>query len=303
MSKDNIGRQKSDVEKGLVVDGIAYLCAFGAGAVPFLLIGNPFAAAAAFTATATAVLYLFSVVFSDVSIYDPYWSAAPPVMLLAVVIRFGFWNVNAVLILALIVLWSFRLTANWLSTYRGLGHEDWRYAMYREKYPPLVFQMISFFGLHFVPTAVVYAGLVSGLLAIRETGFAPLSVVGILVMIGAVLLEFSADRAIHRFLREHGGEGRTCDVSVWRYSRHPNYLGEISFWIGLYLYFAALRPDIWYMGLGFLAVVLLFLTVSIPMMERHNEQRRTDYAAYKKRTSMLLLLPPKKERTEREAFL
>ena len=57
------------------------------------------------------------------------------------------------------------------------------------------------------------------------------------------------------------------------------------------------------MGLGFLAVVLLFLTVSIPMMERHNEQRRADYAAYKKRTSMLLLLPPKKERTEREAFL
>ena len=303
MRKDNIGTQKSEVEKGLIVDVIAYLCAFGAGVLPFLLIGNLFAAAAAFTATATAVLYLFSVAFADVSIYDPYWSVAPPVILLAVMIRFGLWNVNAILILALVGLWSFRLTANWLSTYRGLGHEDWRYAMYREKYPPLVFQLISFFGLHFVPTAVVYAGLVSGLFAIRETGFAPRSVVGILVMICAVLLEFTADRAIHRFLREHGREGRTCNVSVWRYSRHPNYLGEISFWIGLFLYFAALRPDIWYMGLGFLAVVLLFLTVSIPMMERRNAQRRPDYAAYKKRTSMLLLLPPKKEEPEREAFL
>ncbi len=298
MRQDNIGRHKSDYRKGLVIDAAAYLCAFGAAVPPFLLIENPFAAAAVYTAAATTVLYLFSVVFSDVSIYDPYWSAAPPVILLAVMIRFGFWNVNAILILALVGLWSLRLTTNWLSVYKGLGHEDWRYAMYREKYPPLVFQLISFFGLHFVPTAVVYAGLVSGLLTIRETRFTPRSAVGILVMIGAVLLEFTADRAIHRFLREHGSEGRTCDVSFWKYSRHPNYLGEISFWSGLYLYFAALRPDIWYMGLGFLAVVFLFLTVSIPMMEQHNVQRRADYSAYQKRTSMLLLLPPKKEAEE-----
>ena len=124
MNRYSIDRNKSDYTKGLVIDGIAYLCAFGAGVPPFLLIGNPFAAAAAFTAAATAVLYLFSVVFADVSIYDPYWSVAPPVILLAVMIRFGLWNVNAVLILALVGLWSLRLTANWLSAYKGLGHED-----------------------------------------------------------------------------------------------------------------------------------------------------------------------------------
>ena len=45
-------------------------------------------------------------------------SSAPPVMLLAVMIRFGFWNVNAILILALVGLWSLRLTTNWLSVYK-----------------------------------------------------------------------------------------------------------------------------------------------------------------------------------------
>ena len=280
--------------KGIVIDVIVYLAAFCVGAVPFLWIGDPFAAAAAFTAAATVVVYVATVIYADVSIYDPYWSVAPPVILLAVMIKYKYWNANAFILLALVGIWSFRLTANWLSTYKGLGHEDWRYARYRASHHPFVFQLISFFGLQTVPTAVVYLSLVSGLLAIREPAFSPLSCVGILVMACAVLLELFADAAIHDFLREHAGENKTCNVSVWRYSRHPNYLGEMSFWAGLYLYFVAVRPDLWYLGLGFLSIIVLFLAVSIPLMEKHNAERRADYAEYKAVTSMLLPLPPKK---------
>ncbi len=284
-------RSGSAVARGLLLDGVAYAAAFAAAVLPFLWIDDLFAAAAAFTATATLVLFIVSVIFADVSVYDPYWSVAPPVMLLAVMIKYGLWNGNAVVLLAVVGIWSLRLTANWLVTYRGLGHDDWRCAMYREKYPPLLFQCISFFGLHFVPTAVVYAALVSGLYAVQMNRFAPLSAVGALVMLGAVLLEHVSDRAIHRFLRGHAGENKTCDISVWKYSRHPNYLGEMSFWCGMYIYFAAICPEIWYRGLGFLCVIALFLIVSIPMMETHNAARRPDYAAYKARTPMLLPHP------------
>ena len=285
------GKHGSEYKKGLIVDAVAYLCAFGVGAVPFVFIGNIFAAVAAFTAVATLVIFVVSVVFADVSIYDPYWSVAPPVLLLAAMIKYGLWNVNAIIIFALICLWAFRLTANWLMTYKGLGHEDWRYAKYRKEYSPFVFQLINFVGLQYVPTIVVYAGLTSGLFAVQQTRFAPLSVIGIVVMVGAVFLAFLADSAIHRFLREHKGEGKSCNISVWKYSRHPNYLGEMSFWMGMYVYFVALCPGIWYKGLGFLSIIALFLTVSIPLMEKHNLARRADYAAYKSTTSMLLLLP------------
>ncbi len=295
MNAEN-GNRSQAFRKGLFIDVVAYLGAFGIGVIPFLFIDNMFAAVAAFTAVATAVLFIVTVVFSDVSIYDPYWSVAPPVLVLASMIKYGLWNVNALVVFALILLWSIRLTGNWLKTYKGIGREDWRYAMYRKKYSPFVFQTISFVGLLFVPTIVVYAGLVSALLVIRERGFAPLSSIGILVMVAAVLLAFFADRAIHRFLREHKGEGRTCNLSVWKYSRHPNYLGEMSFWVGLYLYFVARCPSIWYQGLGFLSIIALFLSVSIPMMEKHNGERRVDYAEYKAKTSMLLLLPPKKKK-------
>jgi steroid 5-alpha reductase family enzyme len=230
----------------------------------------------------------------DVSVYDPYWSVAPPVLLLSVMIKYGLWNVNSVILFSVVLIWSARLTLNWFITYKGVGREDWRYAQYREKYPPFVFQLISFVGLQFVPTAVVYAGLTGVLFSIQKTEFSALSLFGVIISLCAVGLEFVSDRAIHGFLREHKGENRTCDVSVWKYSRHPNYLGEMSFWCGLYLYFAALCPEIWYAGLGVLSIIILFLSVSVPMMERHNEKRRPDYAEYKARTSAVLILPNKR---------
>ena len=286
-------RAQNDRVKGIFVDAVAYLVACGIGGLFFFHIDHLLVATAVFTATATLVLFLVSAFFSDVSVYDPYWSVAPPVMMVLVLLKYRIWNVNAAIVLILIAVWSVRLTANWLYTYRGLGHEDWRYRMYREKCSPVLFQLISFVGLHFVPTLVVYAGMISGFLAVQESAFSPWSVIGIAVMVGAVGLEYVSDHAIHGFLREHAGEHKTCAVSVWKYSRHPNYLGEMAFWTGLYLFFVAVRPDAWYMGLGFLSIIGLFLVVSIPMMERHNTERRADYPEYKRTTSMLLLLPKK----------
>ncbi|MBQ1846960.1 MAG: DUF1295 domain-containing protein, partial [Clostridia bacterium] len=288
------GADMKEKIKGSAADLIIYVFAFAVGLIPFTFIENVFAATAAYTAAATAVIYVFTVVMKDVSVYDPYWSVAPPVLLLSVMIKYGLWNVNSVILFSVVLIWSARLTLNWFITYKGVGREDWRYAQYREKYPPLVFQLISFVGLQFVPTAVVYAGLTPVLLASQRTEFSALSLSGAAVSLCAVWLEFVSDRAIHGFLREHKGENKTCDVSVWKYSRHPNYLGEMSFWCGLYIYFIFLCPEIWYAGLGFLSIIILFLTVSVPMMERHNEERRPDYAEYKARTSAVLILPSKR---------
>ena len=282
--------------KGLLVNIIVYICAFGIAIVPFIFIDNIFAATAALTAVATFVIFIITIFISDVSLYDPYWSVAPPVMILAVMIKYHLWNVNAIIVFALICFWALRLTANWFMTYRGLKHEDWRYAMYREKYSPFVFQLISFVGLIYVPTIVVYGGLTSGLFAIQQPDFNPLTIIGMVIMVGAVILAFLADSAIHKFLREHKGEHKTCNISVWKYSRHPNYLGEMSFWVGLYIYFVVLCPQIWYAGLGFLSIIAIFLCFSIPAMEKHNMERRVDYADYKAQTSMILLLPQKKKK-------
>ena len=294
MNDQVITREKEKI-RGFLLDLMVYLGAFIVAGIPFRQIDDPFLATAVFTATATLIIFIVSVFLSDVSVYDPYWSVAPPAMLLANIQKYRLTNVNAVLLLILVSIWSLRLTVNWYITYKGIGCEDWRYAQYRKRLSPLPFQLISFFGLHFVPTVVVYGGMVSALYAMREERFALLSLAGVVIMLAAVALEHVSDWTIHRFLREHGQEKRTCNVSVWSRSRHPNYLGEMLFWTGMYVYFVALCPQIWYKGLGFLSIIALFLLVSIPMMEKHNLERRPDYARYRERTPMLVPLPKRRQ--------
>lgn len=288
----------SQKTKGLFVNLLLYAAAFAVGAVPFALIGDLLLAEAAFTGAATLVIFLVTCFVPDTSLYDPYWSVAPPVMLLLAMVKYRLWSVNAILFFAAVCLWAIRLTGNWALTYKGLCREDWRYRQFREKCSPLGFFFINFTGLQFIPTIVVYLGLVGGFGVLKTEGFSPLILIGLAVMLTGVWLELISDRAIHRFLRLHAGEGRTCDASIWRLSRHPNYLGELTFWLGVFLVYLFAGAGKWYLGLGFLSIWILFFTVSIPMMEKHNLARRSDYAAYRARTSVLIPLPPKKERED-----
>ena len=285
----------SERNKGLIVIAILYSAAFCFGMAAFLQIEDLFMAEASLTIIATLVIWAASVFWKDTSLYDPYWSVAPPVMLFAAMVRYNLWNMNALLMLLAVTLWSARLTGNWLVTYKGLGREDWRYAQYREKLTPFSYEFLNLAGFQMMPTIVVYAGLTAGLHVIRMPDFHRMVLPGILVMMAGTLLEYTADTAVHRFLKEHAEQRITCRDSVWKYSRHPNYLGEIIFWFGMFLSYVGLYPRVWYKGTGFLLIVTVFLFASIPMMEKHNLERRLDYEEYQKETSVLLLLPSKKD--------
>jgi steroid 5-alpha reductase family enzyme len=78
------------------------------------------------------------------------------------------------------------------------------------------------------------------------------------------------------------------DQGIWSASRHPNYLGEISFWWGLYFFALSANPEKWWVIIGPVAITCMFLFASIPMIEKRLLERRKDYAEYKKRVPMLL---------------
>ena len=77
---------------------------------------------------ATIFVFIFSLVFKNASVYDPYWSVQPPVILVALAILHGV-NWFGVLLLLAIGFWATRLTANWAYTFGNLTHQDWRYTM------------------------------------------------------------------------------------------------------------------------------------------------------------------------------
>ena len=81
---------------------------------------------------------------------------------------------------------------------------------------------------------------------------------------------------------------------LWAYSRHPNYFGEVAFWWGLYLFALAADPGYWWTIVGPCAVTALFLTASIPLMDKRSLDRRPGYAARMESTSALIPWPTRR---------
>ena len=230
--------------------------------------------------------------FKNTSIYDPYWSFTPWVLTLLAIVETRNFSIPIILLFLAFSFWSWRLTLNWVSTFEDMKWEDWRYKKYREKYPRLAFEIINFFGLQIMPTALVFAALTPFLFMI-QTGANYFVLIGVTIIVTGTLLELFADKQMHAFLRSTK-EKVTCQKGLWNYSRHPNYLGEISVWFGLAIPHIIQYPTYWYYDIGCILILLLFYFISIPLMENRQVSRRSDYDAYRKTTSKLLILPKRK---------
>ena len=233
---------------------------------------------------ATVATFAFSLIFGNASVYDPYWSVQPPVILAAFTIDKQLTLLGG-LLLAVVFFWGIRLTANWAYTFGNLTHQDWRYTMLKEK-TGVFYPVVNLVGIHLVPTLVVYGCVLPGVYAIREGLDANIaSILFLCVSLFAATMQGIADIQMHKYRKN-----RTTPfvrTGLWKYSRHPNYLGEILVWWGVGLSAVCAAPHAWYLAAGALANTVLFLAVSIPMAEKR-QSRKQGYDAYKKQTRMLL---------------
>ena len=234
----------------------------------------------------TVLIWGFGLAYENVSIYDPYWSVIPPAMFTAWALYKHCFMLPVLLLLVAVWWWGIRLTGNWVWTFKGIGHEDWRYTRYRETQSPFLFQVTNFFGLNMVPTLVVFACMLPGFGLFEAAGPAnALTWAGFAICLASATLQLVADTQIHRFRAAH--PGAVCDVGLWKRGRHPNYFGEVMMWWGVWLMYASLRGIDWLMLAPF-AMTDLFLFISIPMMERRQLARKPAYAAYRKRTRLFI---------------
>jgi steroid 5-alpha reductase family enzyme len=237
----------------------------------------------------TVIIFLFSVLLKNSSMYDPYWSVAPIIILgyLLIISSVDLLDGRIILLSIVVIYWGIRLTHNWLKTWPGLKHEDWRYQKLA-KDTGVFYWPVSFLGIHLFPTVMVYLGCLP-FIPIVFSG-KPLiwtDFLGFTVSFVAIEIERRADLQLRAFKKNPEGK-KVCEVGLWKYSRHPNYFGEISFWGGIFIMAYGLNPsqNLWY-GIGFFCMVLLFVFISIPMMEKR-QMHKEGYIDYKKRVWMLV---------------
>ena len=185
---------------------------------------------------ATTLIFVFSIIFNNSSIYDPYWSVVPP--LIAIYLMKIFPNGDhsrQLIILALVLLWSIRLTVNWFRGWKGIRHQDWRYTSIAEKTGKWYWP-VSFAGIHLMPTIFVFLGCLPLWYSMSDTSpFNVYDLFAALFTFSAILTEWIADEQLKQF-RKINREDSFIRSGIWNYSRHPNYLGEISFWGGIFLF-------------------------------------------------------------------
>ena len=238
---------------------------------------------------ATIVIFIFSVIVGNSSMYDPYWSVAPVPIALYWLLQpgsNGFANPRHILIFALVCVWAIRLTVNWAYQWRGLQHEDWRYRDIKQQ-TGIFYWPVSFLGIHLMPTILVFLGSLALWPTLRDnaTQLTWLDGVAALVTLGAVTIEATADAQMRGFRRDPASKGQTIPPGLWSVSRHPNYFGEVLFWWGLFLFVPLSYPDFRWVIVGPVIMLALFLGISIPLMERHLLSAHPDYVEYKRHVS------------------
>ena len=116
--------------------------------------------------------------------------------------------------------------------------------------------------------------------------------IGVVVWLIGFYFEVVGDLQLSRFLANPSNKGTLMTSGLWRYTRHPNYFGEVTQWWGIYL-IAVSVPYGWVGIIGPALITILILKVSgIPLLEKH-KAGQPEWEAYKSRTSKFIPLPPR----------
>jgi len=233
---------------------------------------------------ATIIIYSFSYFYNNSSIYDPYWSVIPPFILSYFIYSSELYNINSLIILFSVLFWAFRLTFNWIRGWSGLNSEDWRYIDMR-KYSPKFFQISNFFGIHLFPTLIVFICCIPMKYALDKPYSSLSFIIGFLLCFIGVLYEIISDHQLYQFKKKN--PTGIIGLGLWKYSRHPNYYGEILFWWGLFFY-GVNGINFKYLIIGPILMTIMFLYVSIPWIEDKILRTRPEYKEYQQAVNILL---------------
>lgn len=253
----------------------------------------------AYLAGAAAVFALMTVMWGvsvarrDASVADPTW---PVLFLLAALVfaaRQEPFGARSGLLLALVLLWSLRLGG--YLTWRNLeeDEEDKRYRTMRENQGPGFWW--KSLGTVFWLQALLATVISLPLLAATDGDTTPLGwldAAAVVLWIVGMIFEAGGDFQLARFKADPSNEGEVLDSGLWRYTRHPNYFGDFCVWWAFYLLAVAAGGWWWALPGPLLMSFLLMKVSGVTLTESTIEERRPQYAEYKRRTNAFFPGPP-----------
>ena len=222
--------------------------------------------------------WALSVKLRDVSIVDSLWSIFFIVFTLLFAWRLRSDATAAYVLIALILLWGLRLSAYITIRNHGKG-EDRRYQAIRARNQPnFEFKSLYLvFLLQMVLATVIVLPVVPILNGARDANL--LTYAGFVIAAFGALFETIADAQMARYKATRAAQDTVMNRGLWRYSRHPNYFGEATFWWGLWIASASMGGA-WTLFSPLLMTWLLTRVSGVPLLEADLQQRSPAYREY-----------------------
>lgn len=199
-------------------------------------------------------------------------------------------SIRSFLVNILVSIWGLRLAWHIHSRNKGKT-EDYRYLAWRKEWGSW-FYIRSYLQIYLLQGALLYLIILPVLFINKNTG-ADLNFIdglGILVWLTGFFFEVVGDAQLRSFILNPINKGHLMQNGLWRYTRHPNYFGEVTQWWGLWL-IAVNTPNAWLSVIGPLTITILILKISgIPLLEKKMAEN-PEFLEYKKRTSVFIPLP------------
>jgi steroid 5-alpha reductase family enzyme len=242
----------------------------------------------------TTVWFLVAQALKRNDIADIAWGVGFIVTALSAMIFTEGVSPRGILVIFLVILWGVRLTCHIFLRNRGKG-EDSRYRKWRRQWGKYAvirayFQVFLLQGL----LIVVISLPVTAIIMSAQNSFSAFDVFGVCIWLVGFTFEAVGDYQLMKYKRNPANKGKIMTQGLWKYTRHPNYFGEVALWWGIYL-IALSVPWGWATIVGPVTINYLILKVSgIPLLEEKYEDN-PEFQTYKKRTSAFFPLPPGKE--------
>ncbi len=193
----------------------------------------------------------------------------------------------------MITAWGLRLSWHIFRRFLRSDKQDERYTKLMSSWPPSNKITQSLFRI-FIPQAIIASIVALPVIVVYlyKPSYGGIVIAGLVVWLIGYATEAAADRQLRNFII-HSKPNELMQSGLWRYSRHPNYFGEVTMWWGLAI--MACSTGLWWLGIiGALTITMLICLVSgIPLAEARSTSKK-GWDDYKRTTSVLIPWPPKK---------
>lgn len=199
----------------------------------------------------------------------------------------GSFNLRGFIVSILVSVWGIRLA--WHIYTRNKGNaEDYRYLAWREAWKDW-FYIRSYFQVYILQGIFMIVIATPVIVINRETG-SPinlLDLIGISVWIFGFVFEAVGDAQLAKHIHNPKNKGKLIQTGLWKYTRHPNYFGEVTLWWGIWIIALSIAHG-WISIIGPITITFLILKVSgIPMLEE-KMQKKPEFEEYKRKTSSFI---------------